>query len=197
MRFLSSLLLSLCFSLFACGNAAAHDGMENETEVRVRKDRIEITVRSSLLFVWRLLGDRAPADAGEATLEKIKPMLKEIAPGLVSMTSGGVPLKLRSADGSFELDQHAAFILIYEKPPGNAEIQFKAAFFKNLSGLEESTFRLVDLTAAATRRDAEPMVRKRLHRVDDAFTFTCTDTGVKVTDSKPAPPPQPPEIPSP
>ena len=195
MRHISSILLTPCVLLLSAGAVLAHGGLENETEIRVRKDRIEITVRSSLLFVWKLLGDRAPADAGEASLEKIKPILKEIAPGLVEMTSVGAPLKLRSADCAFELEEHAAFILVYEMPPAEAEIQFKASFFKKLGGLEEGSFRLVDLTGAATRRDVEPLARKRLHRVDDAFIFTPTKDGVKVAVEKPRPSPAPAETP--
>lgn len=187
MRRISSVFVTPCVLLLLAGGVLAHGGLENETEIRVRKDRIEITVRSSLLFVWKLLGDKAPADAGAASLEKFKPMLKEIAPGLVEMTSVGAPLKLRSADCAFELDEHAAFILVYEIPPAEAEIQFKPAFFKKLGGLDEGDFRLVDLTGAATRRDAEPLVRKRLHRVEDAISFTCAKDGVKVSGEKPRP----------
>lgn len=187
MRFLTS--IASAASLFLAGNtsALAHDGLENETEVRVLKDRIEVTVRSSLLFAWKLLGKDAPRDAGEASREKAKPRLKELAAGLVGMTSAGNTLKLRSADCVFELDEHAAFMLVYEMPAGSPEIQFKAAFFKILGGLEEGSFRLLDLTLDPLKRDAEPLARKRLHRADDSFAFACTAQGVRVGVAKPAP----------
>lgn len=173
-----SFLIAILLTTSWC---SAHDGMENETEIRVRKDRIEITVRSSMVFAWKLLAEKAPPDTGEASLEKARGHLKEIGKSLVAMTSGDKPLKLRSIDCVFELEQHAAFIYIYEVPAGTPEISFKAAFLKRMSDTEEGTFRLIDLTRDPRRRDVEPLARKRLHRVDDSFTFTIAADGVKVT----------------
>lgn len=187
MRFLTSIAAAALLLLAGNTSALAHDGLENETEVRVLKDRIEVTVRSSLLFAWKLLGKDAPRDAGEASREKAKPRLKELAAGLVGMSTGGKPLTLRSAGCVFELDEHAAFTLVYEMPAGSPEIQFKAAFFKTLGGLEEGSFRLIDLTQDPLKRDAEPLARKRLHRADDSFTFARTTQGVRVSVTKPAP----------
>jgi len=168
-------------------SSSAHDGLENEIEVRVHKDRIEVTVRSSLLFAWKLLGKDAPPDAGVASQKKAQPLLKGLAAELVDMSSGGKPLKLRSADCVFELEEHAAFVLVYEMPSGSPDIRFKASFFKTLGGLEEGTFRLVDLTRDPLSRDAEPLARKRLHRADDVFSFACGPQGVRVTAMKSAP----------
>lgn len=174
-------------SLLVITSLSAHDGLENETEVRVHKDRIEVTVRSSLLFAWKLLGKDAPADTSAASLEKARPKLVKIAPDLVALASHDQPLKLRSAECVFELEEHAAFVLVYEIPSGSPTIGFKASFFKTLGGLEEGTFRLVDLTRDPLSRDVEPLARKRLHRADDSFNFTCGPGGVSIPAAKPTP----------
>lgn len=165
--------------------ARAHDGLENETEIRVRKDRIEITLRTSMLFAWKLLGDKAPAKADEAGQHAAKPLLDKKAPGLLSLTADKKELKPRRVDCRFELDEHAAFIFVYDLPEGEPEIHFKAAFFALLGGVDEGSFRLIDLTRDTATRDAEPLARKRLHRVDDSFSFRCTPGGVRI---QPAPP---------
>ena len=166
------------------GTCRAHDGLETETEIRVRKDRIEITVRSSLVFAWKLLGERAPSDTSEASLEKARAELKKDAGKLVEMTAAGTPLKPRSVDCLFELEQHAAFLYVFETPPGNPEIAFKACFLKTVSDMEEGTFRLIDLTRDPRRRDVEPLASKRLQRVDDSFAFVIKGEGVKVVPDK-------------
>lgn len=181
---MSRYLTGMSAAVLMTGICRAHDGLETETEIRVRKDRIEITVRSSLLFAWKLLAEKAPSDASEASLEKARVELKKGADKLVEMTAAGQPLKLRSADCVFELEQHAAFLYVFETPPGNPEIAFKASFFKSMSDTEEGTFRLIDLTRDPRRRDVEPLARKRLHRVDDSFVFVINDEGVKVVPDK-------------
>ena len=181
------LLTGMSAAVLITGICRAHDGLETETEIRVRKDRIEITVRSSLVFAWKLLGEKAPADTGEASLGKAREELKKDAGKLVEMTAAGTPLKPRSVDCLFELEQHAAFLYVFETPPGNPEIAFKACFLKTVSDMEEGTFRLIDLTRDPRRRDVEPLARKRLHRVDDSFTFVINEDGVKVAPDK-APP---------
>jgi hypothetical protein len=162
----------------------AHDGMENETEIRVRKDRIEITLRSSMVFAWRLLGEKAPPDTSEASLEKAGKELKEIGGSLVTLSSGDAPLKPRSVDCAFELEEHVAFTYVFDVPAGNPPLAFKAAFLKRMSDTEEGTFRLIDLTRDPRRRDVEPLARKRLHRVDDSFSFSIHADGVKVIPGK-------------
>lgn len=162
----------------------AHDGMENETEIRVRRDRIEITLRSSMIFAWKLLAEKAPADTSEASLEKARKDLKEIGGSLVTLSSGGASLKPRSVDCAFELEQHVAFIYVFDVPPGDPQLAFKAAFLKRMSDTEEGTFRLIDLTRDPRRRDVEPLARKRLHRVDDSFSFTIRGDGVQVIPEK-------------
>lgn len=170
------------------GICRAHEGLENETEIRVRKDRIEVTLRSSLLFAWKLLADKAPPDLSEASLEKARTTLKESGKELIEMNSGDSPLKLRSFDCQFELEQHVAFTFVFEVPAGDPEIRFKARFLKNMGELEEGTFRLIDLTRDPRRRDVEPLARKRLHRVDDSFAFVTSPDGVRVKPEKPAAP---------
>ncbi len=177
---------ALSAAILMTGICRAHDGLENETEIRVRKDRIEITVRSSLLFAWRLLAEKAPADTSAASLEKAREELKKNAGKLVEMTAAGKPLKPRSVDCLFELEQHAAFLYVFEVPPGNPRIAFKASFLKSMSDTEEGTFRLIDLTRDPRRRDVEPLARKRLHRVDDSFVFSITDECVDVVHEKTA-----------
>lgn len=174
-------LLPILLLLLSGSAVRAHDGLENETEIRVRKDRIEITLRTSILFAWKLLGERAPADAGQASQEKVRPLLKDKAAGLVSLAVGDRRLAPRRADCVFELDEHAAFVLVYDMPPDEPEIRFRARFFELLGGADEGTFRLIDLTRDAATRDAEPLVRKRLHRVDDTFAFRCTRDGVRIS----------------
>ena len=179
-----SLTIMLAAVLMA-GICRAHDGLENETEIRVRKDRIEVTLRSSLVFAWKLLGEEAPPDVGEASLEKARAALKESGKDLIEMTSGSSPLKLRSLDCQFELEQHVAFTFVFDVPAGNPEIRFKARFLKHMGELEEGTFRLIDLTRDPRRRDVEPLARKRLHRVDDSFAFVTSPEGVRVKQDKP------------
>lgn len=176
-------MLFVLFVVQTWTTAWAHDGLENETEIRVRKDRIDITLRTSMLFAWKLLGDKAPAGAGQASQEVARPLLREKAGNLISLTVGGEVLKPRRADCVFELDEHAAFLLVFDMPPGEPEIRFRAAFFELLGGVDEGAFRLVDLTRDATTRDAEPLARKRLHRVDDAFLFRVSPNGVKISET--------------
>lgn len=185
---LHAILLALPLTLLPWSVSRAHDGLENETEIRVRKDRIEITLRSSLVFAWKLLAEKAPPDASEASLKKAAAALKESGKDLIEITSGGSPLKLRSLDCVFELEQHVAFTYIFEVPAGNPEIRFKARFLKSMGELEEGTFRLIDLTRDPRRRDVEPLARKRLHRVDDSFAFVKTPEGVQVNPEKPPAP---------
>lgn len=180
-----SILLVLPLTLLPWSAARAHDGLENETEIRVRKDRIEITLRSSLVFAWKLLAEKAPPDLSEASLEKARAALKESGKDLIEMSSGGSPMKLRSLDCVFELEQHAAFTYIFEVPAGNPEIRFKARFLKTMGELEEGNFRLIDLTRDPRRRDVEPLARKRLHRVDDSFAFVAAPEGVRLLPDKP------------
>ncbi len=184
------LLLAL-LAVLPWSAAMAHDGLENETEIRVRKDRIEITLRTSMLFAWKLLGEKAPADAGQASQERARPLLKEKAPGLVSLKAGDQALKPRRVDCVFELDEHAAFLFVYDMPPGDPQIRFRAAFFELLGGVDEGAFRLIDLTRDAATRDAEPLARKRLHRVDDAFSFQCAQGGVRIAEATRAVKPEP------
>lgn len=185
-------LTILLAAVLMAGICRAHDGLENETEIRVRKDRIEVTLRSSLLFAWKFLADKAPQDLSEASQEKARTALKESGKNLIEMTSGDSPLKLRSFDCQFELEQHVAFTFVFEIPAGNPEIQFKARFLKNMSELEEGTFRLIDLTRDPRRRDVEPLARKRLHRVDDSFAFVTGPEGVRVKQDKTPLPSAPP-----
>ena len=117
-------------------------------------------------------------------MEKARTALKESGKDLIEMSSGASPLKLRSLDCQFELEQHVAFTFVFVVPAGNPEIQFKARFLKNMGELEEGSFRLIDLTRDPRRRDVEPLARKRLHRVDDSFAFVTGPEGVRVKQDK-------------
>jgi hypothetical protein len=161
----------LSVTMAGWGVAHAHTGFESETDVRIYKDRMEVTVRTTFAFAWRLLGDRTPADVGEAGQAAARPLLAKEAPGLYRVMAGGVPMQPKKADCRFELDQHAAFLLTYDRP-GSWPLEFKAGFFRMLGALDEGKIRVFDLSDDPLRRDVEPLASKVIHAKDATFTIT-------------------------
>mgnify|MGYP002279115488 CR=1 FL=1 len=64
--------------LAGLGTASAHSGYENETAVRLHADRMDVVVRTTFGFAWKILGHRAPGDIGEAAQQIAKPLLTAV-----------------------------------------------------------------------------------------------------------------------
>jgi hydrogenase/urease accessory protein HupE len=162
--------ISLLLFLASGGFASAHTGFENETEVRLFSDRMEVNVRTTYAFAWKLLGSRAPAGIDDDGQGIAGPLLAAKAPNLFETTSGGEPLPHRSADCVFELDQHVVFLLTYDRPP-KWPLVMRANFFDSLDPLSTGTLKLFDQTDAPYQRDTEPLAGRILYQSSPVFSF--------------------------
>lgn len=185
------LFLTMYFA--GMGIAFAHRGYENETDVRIFADRMEINVHATLGFAWKILGDRAPADTGEAGRQIAIPLLKEVAQGLYQVSSGGIEMVSRSANSSIEVDDHVFFLLVYDRPPA-WPLVLKATFFDNFDPLTYGTVKVFDQTADPYRRDIDPVADGKIYRSHSTFTYDPAppaEVGDEATVT-PIPPPEKP-----
>jgi hypothetical protein len=150
--------------------AAAHSGYESETDVRIYADRMELNVRTTLGFAWKILGDRAPTDAGEAGQQTAVPLLKEKAPELFEVDSGGKQMDPKSVDCLFEVDDHVFLRLVYEFPSA-WPLVMKARYFDLFDPLTFGTVRVFDQTDDPFNREIEALVEERIHKTRPVFTY--------------------------
>ncbi len=177
-------------ALLLTGVAGAHGGFENETEVRVESDRMRVVIRTSRPFAWKILGDKAPRTADEAGQALAKPLLTAAAPGLFQVTAAGKPRSPTKADSLFEIDDHVAFVLQFERP-AEWPVTVEAKFFPLFGELDSGTIAVFDQTTSRFSRDIEPLMRKTIDANDPAVSF---DLGARKIANQPpqaSPPPVP------
>lgn len=172
--------------LAGAGSVSAHSGFENETEIRLFADRMDVNIRTTYGFAWKILGHRAPNDIGEDGQRVAGPLLVTEAPGLLEVTSGGKVMAPRGVDCQFELDEHVVFLLTYDRP-AVWPLGIKARFFDSFDPLTTGTVRVFDQTDDPFRRDIDPLAEGRIYRGKPAFTYHPAPLAEVV-----APPPAPP-----
>ena len=160
-------LIAFCAGL---GPAFGHAGFENETEVRIFADRMEVNVRATLGFAWKVMGDRAPADTGEAGQQIAVPLLKEEALGFFRVTSAEKTMAPRSSRCVFEVDQHVFLQIIYDRPPA-WPLVLEARYFDLFDPLTYGTIKVFDQTDAPYRRDIEPVAVEKIYRTKSVFAY--------------------------
>ncbi|HEX8190715.1 MAG TPA: HupE/UreJ family protein [Pyrinomonadaceae bacterium] len=147
--------------LVACaGGALAHNPMTSWAVARIQDDRVELEVDMSAESAWSLLGgsaDSAPDVGAEL------PRLKELAPSLYEVSTGGALLAPDSAEVELREEDGVGFLLVYPRPPGGP-LRFDAAFLKKLTpdhktaltlkGADDKVLRTEVLTAAAGSLEA-------------------------------------------
>lgn len=168
--------------LAGCGSVSAHTGFESETDVRIYAERVDVIFRTTFAFGWKLLGERAPADVGEAGQAVAGPLLAEKAPGLFEVTAAGNVLKPKKVDCKFELDQHVVLILTYDRPSAWPMV-LRAKFFDILDPLSDGKIKVFDQTADPDRRDMEPFAGKIIYRADPVFSINLTPPAVETVNS--------------
>lgn len=185
----------LCLAAFFAGAGAvsAHSGYENETGVRLYADRMDVAIRTTFGFAWKILGQRAPNDIGEAGQQIAGPLLAAEAPGLFEVSSGGKAMTPRSADCQFELDDHVVFLLTYDRPHA-WPLVLKARFFDCFDPLTYGDVKVFDQTDAPYRRDIEPVAEAKIFRSKPVFTFDPAPVA-EAPVALPAIPASPPEEP--
>ena len=186
----------LCLIAFLAGqgSVSAHSGYENETEVRLFVDRMDINVRTTFGFAWKILGHRAPSDIGEASQRIAGPLLAAEAADLFDVASAGMEMDPRSADCKFELDEHVVFLLTFDRPP-DWPLVLNAKFFDFFDPLTYGTVRVFDQTADPYLRDIEPVAEGKIYRTKPVFTFDPgphAEVAVEVPVAVPASPPEKP-----
>ena len=138
------LLLALC-----AGRALAHDPMTSWAVARLHEDRVELEVDMSAESAWALLGGPATSepDAG-LTL----PRLKELAPSLYRVSSGGRALAPVSAEVELRDADGVGFMLVYARAAGGP-LRFDAEFLGKLSPDHRTALTLKDASDKVLRTD--------------------------------------------
>lgn len=166
-----AMLIFKCLLLaILVGTASAHSGLENQTEVRLHRDRLELVVRASFSLAWRLMGSHAPGESNEAARAIAKPLLIQEADRLFDVSASGERLPVLSRDCVFELDEHVAFVLTYPRPE-KWPLVFNARFLDRLGWMDSGTIAYFDQTDAPFRRDIEASARKILMKNDASFVI--------------------------
>jgi hydrogenase/urease accessory protein HupE len=129
------LVVALC-----SGGVFAHNPMSSWAVARIYSDRVELDAEISAESAWALLGgdpNVAPNVRGRL------PELKEIAPQLYRVLSGGTQLATQSAEIEVREEDGVGFLLVYCKPPGEP-LRFDADFLRKLPGGHRTTLTLKD-----------------------------------------------------
>ncbi len=160
----------ICVAFFLTGApASAHTGYENETEVRLYADRMEINLRATFGFAWKLLGASAPADFGEPGQRIAEPLLTEHALRLFTVTSAGSVIPPLSSRCVFELDEHVFLQTTYPRPPA-WPLEIRANFLSQFDPLTNGSISFFDQTDAPYQRDIAPLASKTLFQASPVFT---------------------------
>lgn len=165
-RLIRTLLL-----LLLVGAAQAHLGNENNTEVRVYADRMQMVVRTSIPFAWKVIGDQAPAMADEAGKASARPGLIAAAPGLFTVAAGGKPMTPTKVDCMFEVENDVAFVLTFARPEV-WPVTVKANFFEDLTNLDSGTVTVFDFTTSRFNSDLKPVTEGVIHQRSPGITFS-------------------------
>jgi len=129
------LVVGLC-----AGGVFAHNPMSSWSVARIYPDRVELDVEISAESAWTLLGG-SPNIAPNVSAKL--PELKEIAPSLYRVLSGGAELAPQSAEIEMREEDGVGFLLVYREPPGES-LRFDADFLRKLPGGHRTTLTLKD-----------------------------------------------------
>jgi hypothetical protein len=168
LRFFSWIVLLLAAWI---GQAAAHSGHGSTADVHVYAENMKVVIRTSISLAWARLGDRAPAKADEEGRKTALPWLISAAPSLIQVTAGGEPLLHSSADCMFEVDDHVAFVLVYERPQ-KWPVELDAGYVRTLGELDTTTISVFDRTASRFARDLRPLLEKTVSSANSRVSFT-------------------------
>ncbi|MEO5712741.1 MAG: HupE/UreJ family protein [Luteolibacter sp.] len=164
-------LFGIAVLFCSIGGLSAHTGFESSTEVRIFSNRMQIVVRTSYALAWRILGDQAPADSGEAARAVAKPLLEAAAPDLLDVTVAGMVMKPDTFKCQFELNKDVAFVLIYERP-SQWPLVVKVRFLSLLGSLDSGTISVFDQSDGILSGDVEPVAGKVLFSNDPSLSVT-------------------------
>ena len=122
------------------GVSSAHNPMASWAVARIEPDRVELDVELSAESAWTLLGGDAdvPPNVRAKTSE-----LKELAPQLYEVTSGGSSLTPQSVEIEIREEDGVGFLLVYPPSP-SATLRFDAGFLRRLPGGHRTTLTLKD-----------------------------------------------------
>jgi hydrogenase/urease accessory protein HupE len=162
--------LLLVLLLAACtGRVLAHNPMTSWAVARLHADRVELDVELSSESAWALLGGSksvAPKVGTEL------PRLKELAPSLYRVTSGGAELSPTSAEVELREEDGVGFILVYPRPSAEP-LRFEAKFLRSLpvehktaltfKDADDKVLRTEILTAASASAEVEGAASGRAH----------------------------------
>jgi hydrogenase/urease accessory protein HupE len=145
---LKSLCLILLLALCA-GRALAHNPMTSWAVARLHEDRVELEVDMSAESAWVLLGEPATSapDVGSAL-----PRLKELAPSLYRVSSGGEALAPVSAEAELRDEDGVGFLLVYRRAAGGP-LRFDAEFLGKLTPEHRTALTLKDASDKVLRTD--------------------------------------------
>jgi hydrogenase/urease accessory protein HupE len=129
------LVVAVCVS-----GVFAHNPMSSWAVARIYSDRVELDAEVSAESAWTLLGgdpNVAPNVRGRL------PELKELAPQIYRILSGGVELAPQSAEIEVREEDGVGFLLVYSKPAGE-KLRFDADFLRKLPAGHRTTLTLKD-----------------------------------------------------
>ena len=144
----------------SAGRALAHNPMTSWAVAPLHADRVELEVELSAESAWALLGG-SQTSAPDVGAEL--PKLKDLAPSLYKVSSGGAELAPNSAEAELREEDGVGFLLVYPRTEGEP-LRFDAAFLRSLPAGHRTALTLKDaddkvlrtevLTAAASSLEA-------------------------------------------
>ena len=159
------LLLAAC-----AGSALAHNPMTSWAVAHLHADRVELEVELSAESAWTLLGG-SQTSAPDVGAEL--PKLKDLAPSLYKVSSGGAELAPNSAEVELREEDGVGFLLVYPRTAGGP-LRFDAAFLRSLPG---------DHRTALTLKDAADKVLLTEVLSAAASSLETADVGSPSTDA--------------
>lgn len=161
------LLLALC-----AGRALAHNPMTSWAVARLHEDRVELEVDMSAESAGALLGEPATSapDVG-LTL----PRLKELAPSLYKVSSGGQALAPVSADVELREEDGVGFLLVYKRAAGGP-LRFDAEFLRKLSPDHRTALTLRDAADKVLRTEVLTSAANTVEAAGDGSASTADTT---------------------
>jgi hypothetical protein len=131
--------------------ARAHHGFESTVEVRLLDDQTFAVVRMSASVTSALLGEGAPTAWDDAVAAEEQPRLRALAPSLLGIEAGKIPLAPTSTKVVLEVSGQLAFVVTY--PPARSwPVTAEAAYFRNFGPEFTGTLRVYGPPRQPTER---------------------------------------------
>lgn len=160
----------LIFVATLLSQARAHTGMENESSVQLRPNRLSILTRTTPQLAWQLLGASAPTGPLDQAFDKARPSLEKLAAKLFTIRSGNTQITPTSVRVVLEPDRHLAFALTYPPLPENSTLSLSAPFLSKLGNREPATLKFYDYRTPP--HPARPFATLELHRATQSLHFS-------------------------